>query len=628
MMRIPSFFLLLLLLLALPLQAEDVTTASPDGRIRVDFHCAPDESPSCPTLSVSCDGQYLFRGITLGLATDRSDLSAGLKLKSASQPLLHTDDYRMLTGKRTHCVNRAHERTLVLENAEGRSLSLVLRVYDDGVAFRYLLEDPVQGERLTADFTSYPLAPGRNRWMRMRTVDNEGFYPLATSVQTAAEYGYPALMEPCEGLFALLTEAALRRENCGSYLAGDSTGRYRVRLVDASVPLPAQGWASPWRLMLVGSLADVVESTLVTDVADPCPAGADFSWVEPGVASWVYWAHNHGTRDFQLLKTYVDLAADMGWKYSLIDWEWSQMSNGGTVEDIFAYAHARGVKPLLWYNSSTAWVGPGSPEPLYRLNRKEAREKEFGWLNEQGVSGVKVDFFPTDSLSVINYYFDILESAVRHRLLVNFHGGTLPWGWQRTYPNLVTLESVYGAEWYNNNATLTARAACHNATLPFTRNVIGSMDYTPGTFSDSQHPHITTHGHELALIVLFESGVQHMPDRPETYRALPEKVRHFLSALPVVWDDTRLLAGYPGQEVVLARRKGAAWYVAGINGTDAPAAITFSLRRLGLGKDAKACLFGDGSDGRSFVIRDGYAIDSEEVTVDCLPRGGFVLLLE
>ena len=150
---------------------------------------------------------------------------------------------------------------------------------------------------------------------------------------------------------------------------------------------------------------------------------------------------------------------------------------------------------------------------------------------------------------------------------------------------------------------LTHRAAAHNATLPFTRNVVGPMDYTPGTFSDSQHPHITTHAHELALPVVFESALQHMPDRPSVYYGLPEQVRQFLSVLPTAWDDTKLLAGYPGTEVVMARRKGDVWYIAGINGTDESRVIGVPLETLGLEKGRKVTWFKDGSDRQEF--RDG-----------------------
>ena len=216
---------------------------------------------------------------------------------------------------------------------------------------------------------------------------------------------------------------------------------------------------------------------------------------------------------------------------------------------------------------------------------------------------MKIDFFNGDSVSTMNYFIDLLEDAADYQLMVNFHGATVPRGWQRTYPHLMSVEGVYGAEWYNNNAILTDRAAAHNATLPFTRNVIGPMDYTPGTFSDSQYPHITSYGHELALPVLFESALQHMPDRPSVY-------------------DTKLLAGYPGVEVVMARRKGDVWYIAGINGTDKLRTLRASLEKLSVDGKSMA-LFKDGADNRSFSIEENVPA-GDSLIVDCLPRGGFV----
>ena len=242
------------------------------------------------------------------------------------------------------------------------------------------------------------------------------------------------------------------------------------------------------------------------------------------------------------------------------------------------------------------------------------------------MSGIKVDFFLPDDATMVDYYLDILEDAAKHHLLVDFHGCTIPRGWQRTWPNLMSMESVLGAEWYNNGPFLTPRAAGHNATLPFTRNVIGPMDYTPGTFSDSQFPHITTYAHELALPILFESGLQHMPDRPEAYAGLPAEVRELLSGLPAAWDDTRLLAGYPGEYAVLARRKGNRWYIAGINGREEAADITFPTERL-TGAPAAFRLFGDGDEDRSFQIGTA-APDGGTITIPCRARGGFVLVSE
>ena len=216
---------------------------------------------------------------------------------------------------------------------------------------------------------------------------------------------------------------------------------------------------------------------------------------------------------------------------------------------------------------------------------------------------------------------DLIESAARHHLLVNFHGAPIPRGWQRTYPNLLSTEGVYGAEWYNNVAHFTKKAASHNATLPYTRNVIGPMDYTPCAFSDSQHPHITSNAHELALTVLYESGLQHLADRPESFLAQPQEVQDFLGRLPVAWDETRFVSGYPGKSAVLARRSGDTWYVAGINGLDEPQTLATDLGFIGKGK---ALLFADDGEGQWKIG----PVDTIPSRIDCQPRGGFLLIID
>ena len=180
----------------------------------------------------------------------------------------------------------------------------------------------------------------------------------------------------------------------------------------------------------------------------------------------------------------------------------------------------------------------------------------------------------------MNYYIDLLEDAARHKLLVNFHGAAIPRGWQRTYPNLMSEEAVYGAEWYNNKPTLTDNAAWHNCTLPFTRNVIGPMDYTPCTFTNSQHPHITTDAHELALLV-----------------------QNFIRYLPVAWEDTRLLSGYPAESVVIARKSKDSWYISGLNGTENTKSFRVNLEFI---KDSIQLiqLFSDTTDGKQIKIEN------------------------
>lgn len=530
-------------------------------------------------------------------------------------------DYTMLSGKRSHCTNEANEYRLG---------PVTLRLYNDGLAYRY--EQPVREQ------AAYVIPEGMKRWMMQWTDGAEGFYPLTTTCKVKAQrsfsavskdadgncvrWSFPVLLEaspgPSQGgepLFALLTEANIERGQSASSLYNDGEV-YRV--------VPDEGdnlGHSPWRVVIVGTLGDVVESTLVTDVSEPCRLD-DTSWIKPGVVSWVYWAYNHGSDDYNIIKKYTDMAATLKLPYVLIDAEWDRMKDGKTVEDAVSYAKSKGVKPMIWYNSSVGWVD-GAPTPKFRLNKPEDREREFAWCERIGVAGVKIDFFSGENQRNMDYCIDLMESAARHHLFVNFHGATVPRGWQRTYPNLLSTEGVYGAEWYNNVATFTDKAASHNATLPFTRNVVGPMDYTPCAFSDSQHPHITTHAHELALTALFESGLQHLADRPESFLAQPQAVQDYLSSLPAAWDETRFLSGYPGESCVLARRSGRTWYVAGVNGTDAARTLTVPLDFV-KGKYA-ATLFAD--SGSKDLPWDIQTIKTLPKAVNCQPRGGFVLVV-
>ena len=549
-----------------------------------------------------------------------------------------TDDYRMLSGKRLHCANQAREYEADL----GENLRLVLRLYNDGVAFRYVLSG-LRNQMLPKEQTTYLIPEGTKRWMQQWSEAYEGFFPLTTTCKVepvpsfsgifkSAEgfnnrWGYPALLSPADHVFVLLSEANIERRQSASCLYNEGE---RFRVVPDKNELRVSGiWRSPWRVAIIGSLADVVESTLITDVSAPNKL-LDTSWIHPGVVSWIYWAYNHGSNDFEIIKKYVDMAVTLKLPYVLIDAEWDEMNqrstaegkvkDGKTIEEAVAYATTQGVKPLIWYNSSVGWID-GAPGPKFRLNKPEDREREFAWCEKIGVAGVKIDFFSGDNQMNMDYCIDLLECAARHHLLVNFHGAPIPRGWQRTYPNLLSTEGVYGAEWYNNVPTFTNQAASHNATLPFTRNVVGPMDYTPCAFSDSQHPHITSLAHELALTVLYESGLQHLADKPESYLAQPQAVQDFFTELPNVWDETRFVAGYPGKGAVLARRFGHSWYVAGINGLDE--AQTFSLDLSFIKSADKIQFFADTPDG-SWAITN---IESFPTQVLCQPRGGFVFVV-
>ena len=552
-----------------------------------------------------------------------------------------SEEYQMLTGKRLHCTN---------EGNEYRVGGMVIRLYNDGLALRTETSSPIDNKTTRQQDSAYVpiddkttrqqdiayvIPEGTKRWMQQWSDGCEGFYPLSTTYKVepvrsfsgtfkSAEgwcnrWGYPALLQPNDNTYVLITEANIEQGQSAScmYNEGESFRVVADKRDEQGKPWPGH---TPWRVVIVGTLAEVVQSTLVTDVCEPSRI-ADTSWIEPGVVSWVYWAYNHGSNDYNIICKYVDLAVALGLPYVLIDAEWDEMKDGKTVVDAVNYAKAHGIKPMIWYNSSVGWVN-GAPGPKFRLNKPEDREKEFAWCEKIGVAGVKIDFFSGDTQQNMDYCIDLLESAARHHLLVNFHGATIPRGWQRTWPNLMSTEGVYGAEWYNNVGTFTKQAASHNATLPFTRNIIGPMDYTPCAFSDSQHPHITSHAHELALTVLFESGLQHLADRPESFLAQPQQVKSFLGHLPSVWDETRLVSGYPADHAVIARRSGAVWYVAGINGTDQPKTIQLPINFIS-GK--RITSFADsGNANEPWTITQPSALPA---SVKMQPRGGFVFVI-
>ena len=609
-------FLLLLLCLCMAQSSVAKKAVSPNGLLSL--------QPKGEGYVIAYKGQTVLDIPSVGYEGKNAPSRSALKKTRRI-----TTDYHMLTGKRLHCTNKANEYAVKL----GTGVKMVIRLYNDGVAFRYELSG-LEDEQLPKEATSYLIPEGEKRWIQQWSDAYEGFFPLTTSYKQKAErgfsrpslspegynnhWGYPALIQPAEQVFALITEANMEKLQSASSLFNDGE-LYRVCPDNNTLKFNG-GWHSPWRVIIVGTLADVVQSTLVTDVSDPT-VNNDTQWIQPGCVSWIYWAYNHGSNDYNIICKYVDMAVALRLPYVLIDAEWDEMKDGKTVEDAINYAKSKGIKPMIWYNSSVGWVD-GAPGPKYRLNKPEDREKEFAWCERLGVAGVKIDFFSGDTQMNMEYCIDLMECAARHHLLVNFHGATIPRGWQRTYPNLLTTEAVYGAEWYNNVPTFTNKAAAHNATLPFTRNVIGPMDYTPCTFSDSQHPHITSNAHELALTVLYESGLQHLADKPESYLAQPKEVQQFLSSLPNVWDETRFVDGYPGEFAVIARKKGDTWWVAGINGTNEPKSITMNFDFLRKSHDIQ--LFEDDAS-RPWKIHHTEILPT---TVKLQPRGGFVFVVK
>jgi alpha-glucosidase len=426
----------------------------------------------------------------------------------------------------------------------------------------------------------------------------------------------------------LVTESGLDATCFGSRLAPVPRGR----TYSFAPPLPGEGdghgsaearsslpWTLPWRVIVVTDRAGgLVESQLVDHLADPSRI-PDPSWVRPGRVSWSWWSDNDSPRDLQRLRDFVDLAHDFGWEYSLVDANWT-VHTDDDMSALVRYAADRDVKLFLWYNSG----GPHNhvtEQPRDRMHDRTRRRAELAKIAQWGVAGIKVDFFHSDKQDGIARYLDILTDAAEHRIMVNFHGCTIPRGWTRTWPHLMTMEGVRGAETYIFDQRFPAVAPRHNTILPFTRNAVGPMDYTPVTFSDNRYPHLTTPGHELALAVVFESGLLHLADSDRSYRSLLPEAAGVLSRVPATWDETRCLTGLPGSHVVIARRSGEDWFVAGINGRSEPVAVDLDVAELADAGTAWLVL-GDAPRGEDLTATSATAEWATSLVM--APYGGFL----
>jgi alpha-glucosidase len=658
--RLTTLLLLLtgVALLALPAGAgaEAWSVSSPNGDLTLTVRLAPDGSPE---YQVALGSKTVVGWSALGVTrswvdqtVDSSaqvivDLSKALTLVTAEETRVE-DEYTLLVGKRRENETEANQLSLTFRNEKDARLRLDLRAYDEGVAFRYaLLGESTLYHWLVSEETEFNLGTKGTHWGQPYDVAStytpayEPPYvngmPLgtATDPKLGTGWGFPSLFD-VDGTWVFLHEAGLNETHQGSHLEPQAPGGvYRIAfpLEDSGMrqgrafpaaPLP---WNLPWRFILVSEdLGDIAESNMVFHLAEPSRI-EDTSWIMPGVASWS-WLSDHGSsRSLQSLKVFVDFAAEMGWPYSLVDANWNLISDD-SMEQLVAHAEEKGVGLLFWYNS-----GGGNnfvtEEPRNRMHERKRRRQEFARLQKLGVKGVKVDFFHSDKQFMIQRYLGILEDAAEHEIMVDFHGCTIPRGWERTWPNLMSMEAVRGAETYTFGSTpdYGKLAPWQNTLLPVTRNVIGSMDFTPVVYSKQLIERRTTNAHETALAVLFESGIQHIGEGVETLRTLPEDYLEFFRDLESVWDETRFVTGYPGRDMVLARRHGEKWYVAGINGEDEAKTLSLDLSFLGR-NTIEGLLLHDGEEPRGFASKRVRLDGKKPVEMELKPRGGFTLVLD
>jgi alpha-glucosidase len=625
---------------------------SPDGRIVVEVTVTEGQAG----YTVSLGGRPLLAKSRLGVVREDADFTAGLtptaNHSKRVERLEKIDSrYELLTSKRRNSVYRANRRVLEMQTASGARMDIEVQVSNDGFAFRYVFpETDSTMRKISRESTSFnflpgtrawlqPVAPARSGWSEANPSYEEYYerdIPVGQPSSMGGGWIFPALFRSGD-TWLLVSEAGLRRNYCGSRLLAafrsseyfiDFPGALEASNGGAVTPQSTLPWVTPWRLAVIGDLKTITESTLGTDLADPPAKGFKTTASGPGRASWSWPLMGDDKTILKVQKQFVDYAAEMGWEYTLVDALWDRQIGYDGLKELVEYGRPKNVKILVWYNSAGAWnTTPQTPRD--RMFDPATRRAELQRIKDLGVAGVKVDFFAGDAQSTIAYYHDILEDTARIGLTANFHGTTLPRGWQRTYPNLMTMEAVRGVEFNTFTQSNAEESPTHDAMLPFARNVFDPMDFTPVVLDrlNNTVERRTSAAFELATSVLFTSGIQHFAEIPAGMAKAPPYVRDFLKSVPVVWDEVKFIDGFPGQYAVIARRAGKTWYVAGINADRQPRKVKLDLKSLGVTK--QGALITDGIDflgfkSETFPLEKGVMADD----ITMRPRGGFVLTLQ
>ena len=623
---------------------------SPNQRIEVNFEL---NAEGQPRYSAMLDGKLVLQSSQLGLVRDDADFTKGLKLLVADKPVRVLDHYELLTIKR-RINNYVADRVVYhLATTAGQKIDIIFQVSDDGFAFRYYFpEDPKSTglRKLSEERSSFHFLPGTKAWLQPMAVAKTGWmrtnpsyeehYAKGIDVGTPSNLGagwvYPALFRSGD-VWLLVSESSLPRNYCGTRLRSESPdGEYFVGYPDPRENFPGGGvnpesklpWLTPWRLVVVGDLQTIAESTLGVDLADK-PAQVPAITPHPGKASWSWPLLGDDQIVYDVQKKFIDYAAEMKWRYCLIDSLWDKQIGFEKIKELIDYARSKNVAILLWYNSNGEW-NDAPQTPRHRMLTHASRIEEFERLKAMGVAGLKIDFFGGDGQSVIAYYHDILQDAAPYGFMMNFHGATLPRGWQRTYPNLMTMEAIKGLEFITFDQKNADEEPMHAAMLPFTRNVFDPMDFTPMVLDriNSRIQRRTTSGFELALSIVFTSGIQHYAEIPDGMAKVPDYVREFLKTVPEIWDDVRFIDGFPGEFAVIARKGYGHWFVAGINGQPEKKELTLDLNRL-TASGVKGTLITDGDGGNLSFRKETIQLGADKkFKITLQPNGGFVLLIE
>lgn len=571
--------------LPLSLAAQKIDVTSPDGKLVMTVDC-----DSSLSYNVRYDNRTVVATSPMGFEFDNErPMASGFSLLSS--PVVESKSetwYPVVKNKHDKVEIDWNETVLSLKEKEGdmRRIDISVRVYNEGVAFRYTLFGGANpGDRkIIRELTGFSIPKPAKAWVAeylphyRNAQEGEFIVNDIDSISANTVAALPLLIEEENGDFVAITEAYIDNFP-GFYIGGsDNDPDGHSLLTTKLAPLPGQKEdgikalfneeiSTPWRIIFAGhNPGRFIESEIIHSLNPPC-AIKDPSWIKPGLSAWDHWWSGEVKMETDTIKKYIDMAAAQGWPYMLIDWQWYGPFNRPEADitkpapqidmpGILDYAKSKGVKCWLWLYCSD-------------VNRNDAYKKAFPLYNKWGIAGVKIDFMDRDDQEMVNWYRDIISSAAENKLMIDLHGSYKPDGIDRTYPNMLTREGVMGGENYKWSKNMTPE---HNITLAFTRMLAGHMDYTPGGFINvtaeefkNQSPTLVsnTRSAELSKFVIYDSPFTVVCEHPDNLLGQPGA--DFMQTVPTVWDDTRFLSGYPGEYVAIAKRDGDRWFVGALN---------------------------------------------------------------
>jgi len=668
---------LLYLALMLPMMASarEVTIASPNGKLVVTVN---DEGGKA-TYAVALNGKQMLLPSALGFKADMGDFTQGLKITNTNSA--HVDrTYEMRQVKQSQMHYVAETLTVDFENAKGLKMSAEFSVSNNDVAFRYLIprqkNDNPKSSVILSEATGFSLPEGTTTfltpqsksmvgWERTKPSYEEVYKadaPMSARSQYGEGYTFPCLFglppTPSKGKgsdgsdhsgWVLISETGVDSHYCGSHLSDYHPSLGEGQGVGYSIAFPMPGenngngtttaaialpGTTPWRTITVGeTLKPIVETTIPYDVVEPLyPLNSTLSTINSKAFgrytwSWLIWQDNSINYDDQV--KFIDLASAMGYEFCLVDNWWDQNIGRDRMAELSKYAQSKGVSLMLWYNSNGA-ENDAPQTPRNCLDNSIARDREMAWLQSIGVKGIKVDFFGGDKQETMKLYEDILFDANRYGIQCIFHGCTLPRGWERMYPNYIASEAVLASENVYFDEGAARRQAFDLSMHPFCRNAVGTMDWGGVIMNKymskdnkSRHTRKTTDAFEMASAFTNQTAIQCIAMQPNNLQELNGVTLDFLKHIPTTWDETRYVDGYPGKYVVLARRHGSQWYVAGLNALKEPLTLNLDLSDYGVTK-----LLNDRVDKKGNVA-DAAVTDLKlkkgKVKITMQPNGGFVV---